>query len=252
MFVLALPDWFPLTSRDDARLWLAILDEHQRVVRGLRDDHSDEIGLLIAYRRFLEARGDGAMWALLAFLEEYGPFLIRAREQRRRVRSFRTDYLRRVFMGSVGQETSTTLTEILDDPGFQAVAAAVRRATVSAQGQKAMGIGDYREIRYDLLHELRRKRSIPGVAPLMEVVADFVSRYNAENARRREMRKSAPRNVTTEEFSSFALVLERRGASLVGALLCGFGSCREPREGEGEEPSPDDAGAAQAGPGGHE
>ncbi|MBI2527308.1 MAG: hypothetical protein HYV93_15145 [Candidatus Rokubacteria bacterium] len=260
MSTLVLPGWFPVTSREDAKLWLAILDEHQRVIRGLRDGsrpgekaHSDEIGLLIAYRRFLEARGDGAMWALLTFVEEYGPFLIRAREQKRKVRSFRTDYLRRVLMGSAGDDVPVMVTAVLGDPGFQAVAAAVRRATVGAQGQKAMGIPDHREIRYDLLHELRRKRSMPGVAPLMETVADFVSRYNSENARRREMgKRRVPRNVTTEEFSGFAALVERHGSPLVGALLCAFGSCREPREGEVAEGGADGGAAEGTGAEGQE
>lgn len=122
------------------------------------------------------------------------------------------------------------LGEILNDPGFQAVAAAIRRATVSAQVQKAMGNADHREIRYDLLHDLRRKRSLPGTSPLTEAVSDFVSMYNAENARRREMRRPAPLNVTTEEFASFAGLLEKHSASLVGALLCAYGTCREPRD----------------------
>jgi hypothetical protein len=124
------------------------------------------------------------------------------------------------------------LTEIIDDAGFRAVAAAVRRATVSAQALKAMKRPDYREIRYGLLPELRRKRSLPGVAPLMESVADFVASYNAENARRREMGREAPRNITTEELARFARLVEQQGPSLVGALLCAYGSCREPREGE--------------------
>jgi hypothetical protein len=81
----------------------------------------------------------------------------------------------------------------------------------------------------------------------MEAVADFVSRYNAENARRREMRKAAPRNITTEEFSAFAALVERQGSPLVGALLCAFGSCREPREGEAEEPGDEESGGEQAG-----
>ena len=132
--------------------------------------------------------------------------------------------------------TDQNLTEILSDAGFQAVATAVRKATVSAQAQKAMKRTDYREIRYELLHELRRKRSLPGSGPLMESLGDFISKYNAENARRREMRRPAPRNVTTDEFSAFAILVERYGASLVGALLCAYGSCREPRDEEIPEP----------------
>ncbi len=228
MATLALPGWFPIRGREDAHTWRAILDEHQKVIRGLRDDHSDEIGLLLLYRRFLERREVSAARALVEFMERYGPFVIRARGQGRQVRSFRTDHFRETV-----KDMDTTLTEILDDTGFKAVASAVRRATVSAQALKAMNRPEYREIRYDLLPELRRKRSLPGVAPFMESVADFVASYNVENARRREMGKQAPRNVTTEELSAFARLVERHGTSLVGALLCAYGSCGEPREGEG-------------------
>ena len=236
MATLALPGWFTIRARRDAEMWLAILDEHQRAVRSLQDDHSDEIGLLLLYRRFLERRGSGAAQALIEFMEGYAPFLVRAREQGRRAPSFRTDHFRETVRGM-----DTNLTEIIDDAGFRAVAAAVRRATVSAQALKAMKRPDYREIRYDLLPELRRKRSLPGVAPLMESVADFVASYNAENARRREIGRGAPRNLTTEELARFARLVERQGPSLVGALLCAYGSCREPREGEvAEDETPTD------------
>ncbi|MDI3462623.1 MAG: hypothetical protein OJF50_001444 [Nitrospira sp.] len=235
MSIIALPGWFPIVSKRDTELWLATLDEHQRVIRGLQDDHSDEIGLLVTYRRFLEKRGEVGTWALVEFMEHYGPFLIRVREQKRKVRSFRTDYFRRIVMG-----TAPKLMEVLNNLGFQAVAAAVRKSTVNAQAQKAMGRSDYREIRYDLLHDLRRKRSLPGVTPLIETVSDFISKYNVENARRREMRKSAPRNVTTDEFSAFTALLESYGASTVGALLCAYGSCREPHDEDAAEPSETD------------
>jgi hypothetical protein len=42
MSVVALPGWFVLNSADDARSFLAILTEHQKICRGLNDDHSDE------------------------------------------------------------------------------------------------------------------------------------------------------------------------------------------------------------------
>ncbi len=236
MSALALPGWFPVNRKEDAEDWLGILDEHQRVIRGLQDDHSDEIGLLVAYRRFLEKRGETGIGELVEFMERYGSFLIRAREQKRRVRSFRTDNFRRIVMG-----TAPRLLGVLNDPGFQAVAAAVRKATVSAQAQKAMGRADYREIRYDLLHDLRRKRSLPGVAPLIEGVSDFIFKYNAENARRQEMHRSAPKRVTTEEFSALVALIERYGASVVGALLCAYGSCREPRDEDFAESAENDS-----------
>jgi hypothetical protein len=49
------------------------------------------------------------------------------------------------------------------------------------------------------------------------------------------MDKPAPRNITTEEFAAFvALVESSLGASTIGAMLCAYGSCREPREDEND------------------
>jgi hypothetical protein len=229
---LALPDWFVIQSHEDADTWLEILAEHRRVVGSLRTDHSDEIGLLISYRRFLEQRGQSAADALLDFMGAYGAFLVpaRDRDRSRRLPAFTTLHAYRVIGGLMDEYVS-----ILDAPGFQAVAAAIRRSTVSAQALKAMGARDYREIRYDLLHEIRRKRALPKPDSLIETLADFIASYNYENARRREMKKPAPRNVTTEELQELVLLIQERRAPLVGALLAAYGSCREPREAEAAE-----------------
>ena len=247
MATLALPDWFLIQSNDDARAWLAILDEHQRVIRALDDNHSDEIGLLIAYRRFLEKRGKTAIWALAEFMEHYGAFVMGANGERKEGRTrwtprFTDQYFRRILMG-----TDQRLAGIIDDPGFQAVARAVRQATVTAQNKRARNDPNaWREVRYDLLHDLHRTRKVPGGA-FIETVAEFVSRYNYENARRREITKdlkAAPANVSDEELKAFVALVDERGASLVGALLAAYGTCKEQWEPEEEassasEPSDD-------------
>jgi hypothetical protein len=225
MAVLAIPGWFVLNRPADAEAFLSILEEHQRVVRSLQDDHSDEIGLLIQYRRFLELRGKNSILTLVDFMSRYGALVLRAREQKRRIAQFSTDNFERLLM-----QNAPKLTAVLNDPGFQAVAAAIRSSTVSAQAQKAMNRPDYREIRYDLLPDLRRKSSLPGNAPLIQTLADFISKYNVENARRRELNKQAPRNITTDEFSSLVALIEDHKASIVGPMLCAFGSCRVSRD----------------------
>jgi hypothetical protein len=248
MSTLALPGWFLIESREGAEEWLAILDEHQRIIRGLQDDHSDEIGLLIAYRRFLEKRGEGAMWALLEFIERYGPFLMRANGTREngRVRwtpRFTDAYIRRILMGMDGR-----LSQIVNDIGFEAVARAVRQATVTAQNRRARYKAGFqkedtwREIRYDLLHDLHRTRKVPGNA-FVECVMEFLSHYNRENARRREEAKNpkaAPASVSDEELKAFLALVDHHGASLVGALLAAYGSCKEKWEPE-ETEVPDSA-----------
>lgn len=236
--ILALPDWFPITTREEAEDWLQLLNEHRRVITGLRDDRSDEIGLLIAYRRFLEKRGESALWTLIEFMERYGAFVMRANgiKQENRVRwvtRFTDEYFRRIMMG-----TNSQLMGIINDPGFEAVARAVRQATVTAQNKRARQDKDaWREVRYELHHDIHRTRKVPGNT-FVECVSEFISRYNCENARRREVMKNiqaAPANVSDEELKSFLALVDCHGASVVGALLAAYGSCKEKWEGEEKE-----------------
>jgi len=235
MTTIALPGWFRIDSNTDAQDWLAILDEHQRVIRGLQDDHSDEIGLLVAYRRFLERRSESALWALVEFMERYGAFVMRVNglKQENRVRwvtRFTDQCFRRIVMG-----TNSQLMGIIDDPGFDAVARAVRQATVTAQNKRARQDKQaWREVRYELLHDIHRTRKVPGNA-FAECVSEFISRYNYENARHREVKKdvkAAPANVSDEELKSFFALVDSHGAAVVGALLAAYGSCKEKWEGE--------------------
>jgi hypothetical protein len=237
MTVLALPGWFPINTSEDASVWLGVLREHDRIVMGLRDDRSDEIGLLLSYRRFLERRGDAAIWALIEFKEQYGAFVMRANGSRlsgrmRWTPRFTDEHLRRILMG-----TDSHLVEIMNDPGFEAVARAVRQATVTSQNRRARQQEVWREIRYDLLHDIHRTRKVPGNA-FVECITQFISRYNYENARRREMTKNpkaAPANITDEELKSFVALIGRHGAAVVGAMLAAYGTCKEKWEPEEDQ-----------------
>jgi hypothetical protein len=222
---LALPDWFPIRTQADSDRWLEILSEHRAVIRSLRDDRSDEIGLLLLYRRYLEKRGKKALLTLACFIQDYGVFLLRERERGRRLKQFQTVHLEDIFM----QEEDYS--RILRNPGFQAIADAIRSATVSAQALKAAK-RDHREIRYELLHDLRRKRTLPGVGPFLDAVTEFIASYNAESARRLELGKpTGKRRVTTEELAAFVeLVSQHKDASVIGALLCAYATCRKPQE----------------------
>lgn len=245
---VAVPGWFAIEGPKDVQEWLAILDEHRAALRSLDERHSDEIGLLVAYRRFLqspeEEGSESVAEAFLDFLAQYGCFLVRvrAREVKRPVRQFVTENVRRVLMG-----ITNSYTAILNDPGFESIASAVRRVTVGAQALKSLkaqgklkqGV-EPGEIRYDLLPDLRRKLALTD-DEFMEAVSLFVSQYNSGNSRRREMGRQAPRNVTTEEFLAFASLVEQHHAAKVGALLCAYGTCRAPRDADDTAGTADDA-----------
>jgi hypothetical protein len=230
---LAVPGWFPLETEADADLWTTTLEEHQAVVRRLRDDYSDEIGLILSYRRFLEHRGPKTLLTLLDFMGQYGIFLLRERasDPNSRRKQFQTDHLEAIL------NQQDEYKQIINNAGFKAVAAAIRSATVSAQAMKSAKT-EYREIRYDLLPELRRKRSLPGVGPFLESVSDFIARYNAESARRLEQEKrTGIKRVTSEDMESFTqLLLQQKDASVLGAMLCAYATCRVPKAADEPEP----------------
>jgi hypothetical protein len=76
---------------------------------------------------------------------------------------------------------------------------------------------------------------------MVECVTEFISHYNRENARRREQTKNvkaAPANVSDEELRAFVGLIDQHGASLVGALLAAYGTCKEKWEPE-ETEAPD-------------
>lgn len=237
ILTIALPGWFPIKNPQDAMDWLEILDEHRRIVVGLQDNHSDEIGLLIAYRQFLQSHGQSAAESLLEFVGSYGRLIMhangsRAEGRQRWLRRFGESGLRRTLMG-----LTEGLAGISEDAGFQAVARAVRQSTVTAQNKRARGQEVWREIRYDLLHEIHRTRKVPGHR-FVECISEFLSRYNQENARQREMTKNpkiAPANVSDDELRSFLGLVDKHGASLVGALVAAFGTCKEEWEADVHE-----------------
>lgn len=222
---LVIPGWFRLETREDAEFWLATLQEHYRAIRLLTDKNSDEIGMILEYRRFLEHRGRPAFRHLLEFIEIYGIFVLRKRAQNQwRHRQFTVKPLEEILSNELDY------TAILRNPGFQAIAGALRSATVSAQSLKR-NKRDYREIRYDILPDLRRKRSISAAA-FLETVTEFVSEYNAESARRLEIGKtSGIKRVATDDLESFVSLFDgSKTDTLIGALLCAYATCRETQE----------------------
>ena len=239
---LVVPGWFRIEDTQDAIDWLAILDEHRAIVRGLEDSHSDELALLLSYRRFLEQRGPSALIGLLDFAGAYGNHVLRVREAGRRIRQFNTDLFGRVVVAM-----EPKYAQILEDEGFKAVAAAVRRATVGAQVMKSrvrQGLArDHREIRYGLLPELRRTSQLSGNREFLAEVARFVDLYNAENARRQEAtNRPWHASVTVQELLAFTHQVDVHGAEIIGALLCAYGTCTERRELSTGEPDAASAG----------
>lgn len=231
VFRIGIPSWFSIESPLDVQLWLAVLDEHRNAVRALNAERGDELNILLTYRRGLQEHGEGdadaAAFSMIEFLGDYGAWTLRGDAPSYRPR-LSTTSTERMLSGM-----SSKLEEILQDPGFGAVAGALRKLTVTAQARKVRKMPKRHDTRFDLPHELRRTRSISDEA-FMVCVADFVADFNRQNARMREMGREADANVATQHLQSLAALVDQHHAPLIGALLLGYGTCTAPYEARDE------------------
>ena len=217
---LAIPDWFELRTSQQVQLWCLALQEHDTVVRRLTDSHSDEFALIKQYRRTLQTRWEESIAEFVEFLMGYGMLLFKRRAQ---------DYwaLPQFTISGVTSilRRDPDLWTVIRNPGFLAVAAAIRSSTVGAQGARRNGKLDHREIRYGLLREIRQA-GLLGRRNLFEAVSTFISEFNRESARRRSMGLPAA-DIRDGELGAFRALLERLPPSVpAGSLLCGLSTCR--------------------------
>ena len=223
---IGLPGWFPVTG-ENVDKWLEILDEHSKVLRVLDEERSEEAALLFLYRDFLSADKGQALnvQALFEFLSSYAPFLVRARERKRYVRQFTTSSLRRLLMS-----LNRKFREIVEDPGFRAVAGAIRRSTVTEQYHKSKGKQVFK-IEYGLFQDFKRKARFPD--QFVEALGEFVNSYNAQNARREEQLKGKGgrrrARLTVGDLDSVVELIDTHGSEPVAMLLIAYGSARDPR-----------------------
>jgi len=129
--------------------------------------------------------------------------------------------------------TEKRLSRILESPGFQNIAYAIRQSTVTAQYRKKQGDRKY-DVRYGLGQELARKARYPD--SFIAALSDFLHKYNAENAQVMENR-SGPyrRSVKTTDIDEIVALIDEFGSETVANLLIAYGYAREPYEAESSE-----------------
>lgn len=220
---LNLPRWTgtPQTRKDILGL-KEVIDEHLAVIREIDETHSDGYNLLGAYRDFVA----GNNWdAFFEFTVGYSHEIIRRLNKGARwVPLFTTSGLRRLIMVS-----QKPLLPIIQNPGFQNVAYAIRYSTIVPQTRKARGDESLYEIRYGLGAELKRKATVREefIAALM----DFVQKYNQENVQTLEKRgQQMRRDIRTPDVEEVVRLVDEYGSELVANLLVAYGYAREPRE----------------------
>lgn len=123
--------------------------------------------------------------------------------------------------------TRQDFSQVVDDKGFQNIADAIRRSTVSLQYMKGMGQRPPFDIRYGLAQEL--VRSANDADGFVAALSDFVMRYNTETAQTFETSRGDVRRRRISEDDLAAIVrLLGKGfkPKTLAQLLVAFGSAK--------------------------
>jgi hypothetical protein len=226
---IGLPGWIQVGGESDVGNALDVLAEHEGIVRQFDESHGDDYNLLLRYRDFLSGND---LRPFFEFTTAYSGYLISQKERRGGyVPQFTTINLRRLIMNS---QEGPRLSKILETQGFQNIAYAIRQATVTAQYRKQQGDRRY-DVRYGLGQKLARKATYRQ--EFIAELADFLAKYNAENAQVMEKRPGPyRRSIRTSDIDDIVALIDEFGDSrLICNLLVAYGYARVPRADDAEE-----------------
>lgn len=125
--------------------------------------------------------------------------------------------------------SNTNYADILQNPGFQNVAKAIRLSTIVPQ---YLGRRDsLYEVRYGLGQTF--KKSAHYKEDFLTTLADFMHSYNEENALKQERHgKSFRANLTKTDVEAMVQLIDRHDPQLICNLLLAYGFARDPKETE--------------------
>lgn len=211
---LQTPDFIEFDTEDEAKDWVEFLKEQINII-GSIEELGDATQGLIAYRTFLTS-SHFSSWAKFIFW--YAEHIMSNFSRNKYALPFKVTSLNKFFKNMNMSEFK--ISEIISNEGFQKVAYAIRKSTVTLQYTPK----DQRkfEIRYGLAQTLQNKsKSAPDLAGF---IGEFIATFNAETARYAEKNGTVLRaNIRENELSLFYGLLDKYPSKVVGALLASYG-----------------------------
>lgn len=217
---LETPNFIDLGDLDD---WIDIIDDQQRLINGITEQGDAMIGLL-AYRNFLSG---SSIQEYFKFNYWYAAYLMHELSNNKQtyVTTNKIETLTKIF-----NLMNVKFKEIIDNEGFQAVAAAIRKSTVSLQYTPK----DQRkfDIQYGLAQKLQNKSK--SIDDLVAFVSEFIAKYNSDTARKNELYNSKKsdgnenksflrQRVEEKHLEEFYELADKVDSKVLGAMLASYG-----------------------------
>ena len=211
---LQTPDFIEFNTADEAKDWVECLKEQINII-GSIEELGDATQSLIAYRTFLTS-SHFPSWAKFIFW--YAEHIMSSFSKNKYALPFKVTSLNKLFKNMNMNEFK--IAEIISNEGFQKVAYAIRKSTVTLQYTPK----DQRkfEIRYGLAQNLQNKSK--SASDLAEFIGEFIATFNAETARYVEKTGTVLRaNIRDNELTQFYGLLDKYPSTVIGALLASYG-----------------------------
>nr|WKN34412.1 hypothetical protein K4G66_18715 [Tunicatimonas sp. TK19036] len=232
------PEFITYSNREEGHEWIDILESQKNIIKGIEEKGDSTQGLQ-NYRNFLGSVGNAALEYFAKFSYWYASYVMHSLDREKYyVKPFKAETLTKLYTCM-----DSNLTEIIQNEGFQAVAQAIRRSTVTLQYTPKENRKF--EIRYGLAQQLQNKSKSKD--DLATFVGEFVTRYNAELANKvdtlikggitsQNAAKSLGRaNVKDTELLQLYALLDNHPPHLIGALLASYGFALTKKEAPKEE-----------------
>jgi len=211
---LQTPDFIEYDTADEAKDWVEFLKEQINII-GSIEELGDAAQGLIAYRTFLTS-SHFPSWEKFIFW--YAEHIMSNFSKSKFALPFKVTSLNKFFNNTTMSDFK--ISEIISNEGFQKVAYAIRKSTVTLQYTPK----DQRkfEIRYGLAQNLQNKSK--SASDLAEFIGEFIATFNAETARYAEKTGTVLRaNIRDNELNQFYELLDKYPSKVIGALLASYG-----------------------------
>ncbi|MDD2345820.1 MAG: hypothetical protein PHY85_06720 [Bacteroidales bacterium] len=211
---IQVPNFIEIGSKEENQIWIDILQEQRQIIGSIKE-LGDTIQGLLLYRRFISGSDINCFFK---FSFWYAIYLCGQLSNKKYARAFSIETLNQFYKYMDTNELK--LSEIISNVGFNAVAGAIRKSTVTLQYTPKES-RKY-DVRYGMAQTLQNKSK--SKEDLAEFIGEFVALYNSETARQAEKTGKPLRlSVRENELIEFYTLLDSFSSKLVGALLASYG-----------------------------
>ena len=211
---IQVPNFIEIGSQKENANWIEILEEQKNIIYSIKENNSGVTQGLKLYRDFISG-SDINCFFIFSFW--YASYITNMKSKNKYARAFSTETLDKLYKNMA---QNLNLMEIINNEGFQAVAKAIRKSTVTLQYTPK----DKRkyEVRYGIAQTLQTKSK--SKEDLAEFIGEFIATYNSETARYYEKKGESYRsNVREDELIKFYALTDQYSSRLIGSLLASYG-----------------------------